>query len=340
MTSVKSREIHLRSRPHGLPTADNFALANVEVPAPSQPDQVLVRNRFISVDPYMRGRMRDTRSYTPPFGLDEPLTGGAVGEVVSSTSEAFAEGDFVLHMLGWREYALAEARHLTKVDPSLGPLQSYLGVLGMPGMTAYVGLLDIGEPQPGETVFVSGAAGAVGSEVCQIAKIKGCRVVGICGTEAKCRHIVDDLGFDAAVNYRTDSLDDDLAAACPDGIDVIFENVGGEILEAMLRQINLHARIALCGAIAQYHTAEPPLVPPHSRTLHRRRARMQGFLVNDFAEQDEEAMAALTEWVTSGQIVYRESIVDWLESAAAAFVGLFSGANTGKQLVRVGDASD
>ena len=217
------------------------------------------------------------------------------------------------------------------------PLSTALGVLGMPGLTAYYGLppWKSVSPKAGETVVVTGAAGAVGSAVGQIAKIKGCHVVGICGTEAKCRHIVDDLGFDAAVNYRTDSLDDDLAAACPDGIDVIFENVGGEILEAMLRQINLHARIALCGAIAQYHTAEPPLVPPHSRTLHRRRARMQGFLVNDFADQDEEAMAALTEWVTSGQIVYRESIVDGLENAAAAFVGLFSGANTGKQLVRV-----
>ena len=187
MTSVTSREIHLRSRPHGLPTADNFALVSVEVPTPSHPDQVLVRNQFISVDPYMRGRMRDTRSYTPPFGLDEPLTGGAVGEVVSSTSDQFAEGDFVLHMFGWREYALAEPRHLTKVDPSLAPLQSYLGVLGMPGMTAYVGLLDIGKPQPGETVFVSGAAGAVGSEVCQIAKIQGCRVVGSTGSQVKAR---------------------------------------------------------------------------------------------------------------------------------------------------------
>ena len=227
MTSVTSREIHLRSRPHGLPTADNFALVSVEVPAPSHPDQVLVRNRFISVDPYMRGRMRDTRSYTAPFGLDEPLTGGAVGEVVNSTSDQFAEGDFVLHMLGWREYALAEARHLTKVDPSLAPLQSYLGVLGMPGMTAYVGLLDIGAPQPGETVFVSGAAGAVGSQVCQIAKIQGCRVVGSTGSQVKARWLEEVAGVDVAINYKeTSNLRRELKKACPDGIDVYFENVG------------------------------------------------------------------------------------------------------------------
>jgi len=245
-------------------------------------------------------------------------------------------GETVRGYFGWQQYAAPAPDELERIDRSEAPLSTALGVLGMPGLTAYYGLLEVGQPRAGETVVVTGAAGAVGSAVGQIARIKGCRVVGICGTEAKCRHIVADLGFDAAVNYRTDSLDDDLAAACPDGIDVIFENVGGEILEAMLRQINLHARIALCGAIAQYHTAEPPLVPPHSRTLHRRRARMQGFLVNDFADQDEEAMAALTAWVTSGQIVYRESIVDGLENAAAAFVGLFSGVNTGKQLVRVG----
>ena len=244
-------------------------------------------------------------------------------------------GETVRGYFGWQQYAAASTDELERIDRQAAPLSTALGVLGMPGLTAYYGILEVGQPRAGETVVITGAAGAVGSAAGQIAKIQGCRVVGICGTDAKCAHIVNDLGFDAAVNYRTKSLDDDLAEACPDGIDVIFENVGGEILEAMLRQINLHARIALCGAIAQYHTAEPPLVPPHSRTLHRRRARMQGFLVNDFADQDDEAMAALSEWVAKGQIVYRESIVDGLENAPAAFVGLFSGANTGKQLVRV-----
>ena len=230
MTSVTSREIHLRSRPHGLPTADNFALVSVEAPAPSQPGQVLVRNRFISVDPYMRGRMRDTRSYTPPFGLDEPLTGGAVGEVVSSNSEAFAEGDFVLHMLGWREYALAEARHLMKVDPSLGPLQSYLGVLGMPGMTAYVGAAGHwGAEGGGDGVRLGrgGRGGLGGLSDCEDQGVPG---GGSAGSEAKTRWLEEVAGVDETINYKeTKNLRRALKNACPDGIDVYFENVGASI---------------------------------------------------------------------------------------------------------------
>ena len=336
MTSVTSREIHLRSRPHGLPTADNFALVSVEVPAPSGPDQVLVRNRFISVDPYMRGRMRDTRSYTAPFGLDEPLTGGAVGEVVGSTSDQFAGGDFVLHMFGWREYALAEPRQLTKVDPSLAPLQSYLGVLGMPGMTAYVGLLDIGKPQPGETVFVSGAAGAVGSEVCQIAKIQGCRVVGSTGSQVKARWLEEVAGVDVAINYKeTSNLRSELKKACPDGIDVYFENVGGVHLEAALQYMNNFGRIAVCGMISMYNATSAQPGPANMALMIGRRLKMQGFIVSDHLERRDDFLRDVSGWMREGKLKWEETILDGIESTPEAFIGLFHGENLGKMLVKV-----
>ena len=336
MTSVTSREIHLRSRPHGLPTADNFALVSVEVPAPSGPDQVLVRNRFISVDPYMRGRMRDTRSYTAPFGLDEPLTGGAVGEVVSSNSDQFAEGDVVLHMFGWREYALAEPRNLTKVDPSLAPLQSYLGVLGMPGMTAYVGLLDIGKPQPGETVFVSGAAGAVGSEVCQIAKIQGCRVVGSTGSQVKARWLEEVAGVDVAINYKeTSNLRRELQKACPDGIDVYFENVGGVHLEAALQYMNNFGRIAVCGMISMYNATSAQPGPANMALMIGRRLKMQGFIVSDHLERRDDFLRDVSGWMREGKLKWEETILEGIESTPEAFIGLFHGENLGKMLVKV-----
>ena len=335
MKSVTSREIHLHSRPHGIPTADNFALVNVELPAPSD-GQVLVRNRYISVDPYMRGRMRDTRSYTPPFALDEPLTGGAVGEVISSTSDQFAEGDFVLHMLGWREYALVEARGLTKVDPSLAPLQSYLGVLGMPGMTAYVGLLDIGKPQPGETVFVSGAAGAVGSEVCQIAKIQGCRVVGTAGSAAKTRWLEEVAGVDAAINYKeTSNLRRALNQACPDGIDVYFENVGGAHLEAAIQNMNNFGRIAVCGMISMYNATSAQPGPANLTLMIGRRLLMQGFIVSDHPERRDDFLRDVSGWMREGKLKWEETILEGIERAPEAFIGLFHGENLGKMLVEV-----
>ena len=335
MTTITSREVHLRSRPHGLPTADNFALVETELPAPGA-GQVLIRNRFISVDPYMRGRMRDTRSYTPPFGLDEPLTGGAVGEVVSSASEEFAEGDFVLHMLGWREYALAETRGLTKVDPSLGPLQSYLGVLGMPGMTAYVGLLDIGEPQAGETVFVSGAAGAVGAQVCQIAKIKGCRVVGTAGSAAKTRWLEEVAGVDATINYKeTSNLRRALKKACPDGIDVYFENVGGAHLEAALQYMNNWGRIVVCGMISQYNATAAAPGPANLVLMIGRRLRMQGFIVSDHPERRDDFLRDVSGWMKEGKLKWEETVFDGIERAPEAFIGLFHGENLGKMLVSV-----
>ena len=339
MAAEPNLRVVLARRPVGVPVVEDFAL--VESPMPEAgAGEAVIRTAYVSVDPYMRGRLWEQPHRGDAVAIGQVMIGEGVGEVVASNDSSLPLGETVRGYFGWQQYAAAATDELERIDRQAAPLSTSLGVLGMPGLTAYYGLLEVGQPRSGETVVVTGAAGAVGSAAGQIAKIQGCRVVGICGTEAKCQHIVNDLGFDAAVNYRTPTLDEDLAEACPDGIDVIFENVGGEILEAMLRQINLHARIALCGAIAQYHTAEPPLVPPHSRTLHRSRARMQGFLVNDFADQDDEAMAALSKWVGNGQIVYRESIVDGLENAPAAFVGLFSGVNTGKQLVRVRTESE
>ncbi len=333
MREAMNRRVVLARRPVGVPTLGDFAVVDAPVPAPDA-GQVVVRTRYISVDPYMRGRLWERPWRGDPVGIGEVMIGEGVGEVIASRDARLPAGTAVRGRFGWQTHAAASADALDVIDPSAAPLSTALGILGMPGLTAYYGTRLVGRPRAGETFVVTGAAGAVGSAAGQIAKLDGCRVVGVCGGAAKCAHVVDDLGFDAAVDYRAGQLDEELARACPDGVDVIFENVGGEILEALLRRINLHARIALCGAISQYHTAEPALAPPHSRTLHRCRARMEGFLVNDFADHDAEALAALTRWVADGRLKYREDIVDGIENAPAAFVGLFHGQNVGKQLVR------
>lgn len=329
-----NRRVVLAARPVGVPKPSDFRLEEAPLPLPGD-GECLVRVSYLSVDPYMRGRISGRKSYAASVEIGQTIVGAAVGRVIESKSEAFAAGDYVTGGMGWQEYASVPAADLRGVDPDAAPLSSYIGVLGMPGLTAYYGMLEVARPRAGDTVVVTGAAGAVGSAAGQIAKLQGCRVVGTCGSDAKCMYLVNELGFDAAINYRTQPLEDALDSACPDGIDVIFENVGGEVLEALLRRINIHARIALCGAISQYHSQELAPVPPHSRTIHSRRARMEGFLVNDFEDHDAEAMAALTEWVTTGQLTYRENIVAGIENAPAAFVGLFTGENIGKQLVRV-----
>jgi hypothetical protein len=330
-----NREIHLASRPVALPAHENFELVETPVPEP-QEGQILVRNHYMSVDPYMRGRMRDTKSYVPPFQIGEPLTGGAVGEVIASKSDRIQVGDFVLHQLGWREYALLPDNAATPVDPSLGPLQSYLGVLGMPGMTAYVGLLDIGDPKPGETVFVSGAAGAVGSVVCQIAKLKGCRVVGSAGSPRKVRWLEDVAGVDRAINYKeVKSLRHALAEACPDGIDVYFENVGGEHLEAALSRMNNFGRIVVCGMISQYNAEEPEPGPPNLVLLISRRLKMQGFIVSDHMDQVAAFRQDMVRWIKEGKIKWEETVVEGIEHAPDAFIGLFKGENLGKMLVKL-----
>jgi len=336
MSAVVSREIRLKRRPVGVPDDGDFELAEVTLEEPAE-GQILVRNVYMSVDPYMRGRMTDRKSYVPPFALGEAMTGGAVGRVEVSRNERFAPGDCVLGMNGWRECFLSDGSDLQPVDPALAPLQSYLGVLGMPGLTAYVGLLDIGALRAGETVFVSGAAGAVGSVVCQIAKIKGCRVVGSAGSPAKVAWLTTEAGIDEAFDYRTvESLGGALAQACPDGIDVYFDNVGGEHLEAALEGMNTGGRIVACGSISTYNATEPPCAPHNLFRIVTNRLTMRGFIVTDHTDRHPAFVRDASGWIGEGRLKWRETIVDGIEAAPAAFIGLFSGANFGKMLVRLG----
>ncbi|MFG1890782.1 NADP-dependent oxidoreductase [Micromonospora sp. NPDC049051] len=332
--STRNREIHLASRPQGWPTADNFRLVETEVPTPG-PGQVVVRNRYVSVDPYMRGRMNDVRSYVPPFALDAPLDGGAVGEVVASEAEGVRPGDTVLHGLGWREYALLDARGARKVDPDLAPVSAYLSVLGMTGLTAYAGLLEVAGMKPGETVFVSAAAGAVGSLVGQIAKIRGAgRVVGSAGSAAKVERLRK-LGFDAAFDYHDGPVRDSLKAAAPDGVDVYFDNVGGDHLEAAISAMKMHGRAAICGMIAQYNDTEPPAAPRNLALLIGKRLTLRGFLVGDHGHLRDEFVREMAGWLRDGKVSYDETVVDGIENAPEAFLGLLRGENLGKMLVRV-----
>ncbi|MET7470557.1 NADP-dependent oxidoreductase [Micromonospora sp. NPDC005686] len=329
-----NREIHLASRPDGWPTAENFRLVTTEVPTPG-PGQVVVRNRFMSVDPYMRGRMNDVKSYVPPFALDAPLDGGAIGEVVAGEAEGVKPGDTVLHGLGWREYALVDAKGVRKVDPGLAPVTAHLSVLGMTGLTAYAGLLDVAAMKPGETVFVSGAAGAVGSMVGQIAKLRGAgRVIGSAGSAAKVERLAA-LGFDAAFDYHDGPVSKQLKAAAPDGVDVYFDNVGGEHLEAAIGAMNLHGRAAVCGMIAQYNATEPPAAPRNLALVIGKRLTLRGFLVSDHGHLREQFVREVAGWLREGRLSYDETIVDGIEQAPEAFLGLLRGENLGKMLVRL-----
>ncbi|GIH93959.1 NADP-dependent oxidoreductase [Planobispora siamensis] len=330
-----SRQINLASRPSGWPTADNFDLVEVELPAP-QEGQVLVRNLFMSVDPYMRGRMNDAKSYVPPFKLGEPLEGGTVGEVVESRAPGLAEGDLVLHGYGWREQVVVEAARVRRVDPIEGVSPTaYLGVLGMPGLTAYVGLLDVASFKEGEAVFVSGAAGAVGSIAGQIAKLKGAsRVIGSAGSDEKVSHLYD-LGFDAAFNYRNGPVTEQLRKAAPDGIDVYFDNVGADHLEAAIDSLNTGGRVAMCGAIAVYNATEPSPAPRNLFLAVGKRLTLRGFIVGDHSSRMRDMIAEVGGWLREGRISAQETVVDGLENAPAAFIGLMRGENTGKMIVRL-----
>jgi NADPH-dependent curcumin reductase CurA len=332
---TKSREIRLASRPEGWPTADNFALAQVEVPEPGD-GEVLVRNLFMSVDPYMRGRMNDVKSYVAPFALDAPLEGGAIGEVVASHSADLAVGDTVTHNYGWRDHAVAPAKHFRKVDPTAPPtLSAYLGILGMPGLTAYAGLVDVASFKEGDAVFVSGAAGAVGSVVGQIAKALGAsRVVGSAGSPAKVARL-GELGFDAAFDYHDGPVRQLLKEAAPEGIDVYFDNVGGEHLEAAIGSMRLHGRIAVCGMISVYNATEPVAAPRNLSLLIGKRLTMRGFLVNDHNSLMKEYLTRMSGWLRDGTVRYDETVVDGLERAPEAFLGLLRGENTGKMVVKI-----
>ncbi|SCF40133.1 NADP-dependent oxidoreductase [Micromonospora saelicesensis] len=331
MTS--NREIHLASRPQGWPTEDTFRLVETEVPKPG-PGQIVVRNQYMSVDPYMRGRMNDVKSYVPPFALDAPLDGAAIGEVVASEAADIAVGTTVLHGLGWREYALLDAAAARPVDPNIAPVSAYLSVLGMTGLTAYAGLLEVAAMKPGETVFVSAAAGAVGSLVGQIAKLKGAgRVIGSAGSPAKVERLRA-LGFDAAFDYH-DGVRESLRAAAPDGVDVYFDNVGGDHLEAAILAMNLHGRAAICGMISQYNATEPPAAPRNLALVIGKRLTLRGFLVNDHNDVRAAFVRDVSGWLRDGTLSYDETIVDGIENAPEAFIGVLRGDNLGKMLVKV-----
>lgn len=329
-----ARQFHLVSRPSGTPVLDNFALVERQL-QPLAQGQVLVKNLWLSVDPYMRGRMIDQPSYIPPFALGEPLEGAAIGVIVESNDEAFAIGDTVSHFAGWRDHAVVNAVSVTRVDTSF-PAQAYLGPLGLPGLAAYVGLLQLGEPKAGETVFVSAAAGSVGALVAQIAKIKGCRVIGATGSEEKARWLIEEAGLDAVINYRqADDLTSALAKAAPDGVDVYFDNVGGSHLEAAISVANDFARFPLCGMIGQYNGE--PVGPRNIFQVIQKRILMQGFIVTDHLDHWADFQREVGQWISEGKIKWTETVVDGLENTPQAFVDLFSGKNTGKMIVRLDD---
>ena len=328
-----NRKVLLASRPQGAVTEQNFRIVDVPMPQPSE-GEVLVRNAWLSIDPYMRGRMNDAKSYVPPAQLDEVMVGQTVGEVIDSRDPTINVGDKVLTQLGWQSHGIAKAADVVKIDARRVPASYYLGLLGMPGLTAWFGLFEIGQPRAGETVLVSAASGAVGSVVGQLAKIHGCRAVGIAGGKAKCEHVVGELGFDACVDHRAGNLYDDLRAACPDGIDVDFENVGGTVLDTALRLMNRHSRVVLCGLVAEY-SAKEPYGYQRLRSVLVNRIRMQGMIVFDWKDRYGEALPTLTSYVAEGKLKYRESIVEGLDNAPRALIALLKGENFGKQLVRI-----
>lgn len=330
----RNRQWILKQRPDGKPTEENFELEACEIPEPAA-NEVLVRTRYLSVDPYMRGRMREGDSYAESWEVGEPMQAGVVGEVEESKHADFGEGDIVTGILRWAEYDVALGSELTPVDPDLAPISTAVGVLGMPGRTAYFGTLDVAEPEPSDTMVVSGAAGAVGSVVGQIAQLAGARVVGIAGSDRKCQWLTEDLGFDAAVNYKEEDVREALSATCPDGIDAYFDNVGGEITDAVFSNLNDDARVAICGQIALYNATERPVGPRKLMTLIEKRAHVEGFLVFDYVSRFEAATERLGKWVSEGEIQYEETVTEGFENAPAAFIGLFSGENIGKQLVKV-----
>jgi NADPH-dependent curcumin reductase len=333
MPARMNRQIVLKNRPEAMPGLDNFALVESAVPQPGEGD-VLIRTLYLSLDPYMRGRMNAAKSYAKSVEVGATMVGGTVGEVVASKNPKFAVGDVVLGAGGWQDYALSNGIGLRKLDPAAAPVTTALGVLGMPGMTAYFGLLEIGQPKAGETVVVAAASGAVGSVVGQIAKIRGCRAVGIAGGADKCRFVVDMLGFDACVDHRAPDFREALAAGCPNGIDVYFENVGGAVQQAVWSLLNDFARVPVCGLIAQSSLATP-MPGPDMYTVLRKRLTLRGFIVTDFASKQADFLRDAGEWVRGGRLKYREDIVDGLENAPSAFLGLLQGRNFGKLLVRV-----
>jgi NADPH-dependent curcumin reductase len=338
--SETARRIVLASRPVGDPKPSDFRLEEFPVPQPGA-GEMLLKTKWLSLDPYMRGRMSDAPSYAKPVGIGEVMEGGTVSEVVASNSDKYRKGDIVLSRAGWQTHMVSDGSGLRKLDPQLAPVSTALGVLGMPGMTAYTGLLEIGQPKAGETVVVSAASGAVGSVVGQIARIKGARAVGIAGGADKCKYVREELGFDDCVDHRDPALADRLKAACPKGIDVYFENVGGAVQDAVFPLLNFFARVPVCGLIAQYSATELPAgpnrVPQVFRAVLTKRLLIRGFIVSDFWGRFDAFIREMPQWIKEGRIKYREDIAEGLENAPATFMGLLKGKNFGKQLVRVSE---
>lgn len=331
---MDSRQFVLASRPFGLPSSENFRIEKFTLDK-LKDNEVLLKSWYISVDPYMRGRMNNVKSYAASFEVDQPIRGGIVAKVIESKSKLILAGETVFGMLPWATYCIEKAENLRKVDVQKAPPGYYLGVLGMPGLTAYFGMMDIGKPEKGESVVVSGAAGAVGIVAGQIAKLQGSRVIGIAGSDEKCRLLKEQFGYDEAINYKTSkSIRKEIAAFCPEGVDVYFDNVGGEITDAVIANLNFHSRIALCGQISQYNNpklSEGPTILP---MLLTRSVRLQGFIVSNYSDRFGEALDQLARWVNDGKIKYTETVIDGFDKLPDAFLGLFSGKNQGKMLIK------
>lgn len=330
-----NKTIILKSRPKGTPQLSDFKFVDEKMPEVMQ-GELLLKTIFVSVDPYLRGRMSDADSYVPPFELNKPISSGIVAEVVESKNENFKKGDFVSDRLEWKEYQISTGEGLQKIDPSIQPLSVYLGVIGMTGMTAYMGLAQIGKPKAGETIVVSGAAGAVGSTVGQIGKILGCRVVGIAGTDEKTEILKSKFGFDEAINYNTTKdMKKAIADASPQGVDIYYDNVGGSISDAVHRNLNQFGRIVVCGAISMYNATEMPMGPRVEGFLIKKSALMQGFIVSDFSDKFSEGAKQLGQWLKEGKLTYEETVVEGFDSIPQAFIDLFTGKNKGKMIVKV-----
>jgi NADPH-dependent curcumin reductase CurA len=342
VTTSSNRQILLASRPHGEPTPDDFRLVESEVPEPGA-GEMLLRTIYLSLDPYMRGRMNAEVTYARPVEVGQVMEGRSVSEVIKSNAPHYEPGELVVAGSGWQDYCLSTGIGVQKVDAAIEPVSQALGVLGMPGLTAYTGLLNIGKPRPGEMLVVAAASGAVGSVVGQIARIKGCRAVGIAGGERKCRHVADDLGFDACLDHHQPNLSERLRAACPRGIDIYFENVAGAVFEAVLPLLNNFARVPVCGLISQYNAAElpggPNRVPLVMQSILYKRLTLQGYIVSDFAAQWPEFLRDMTGWLREGRIKFREDITNGLENAPRELIGLLKGENFGKKIIRVGPES-
>ncbi|HUQ22217.1 MAG TPA: NADP-dependent oxidoreductase [Gaiellaceae bacterium] len=330
-----NRQITLAARPEGFPQASDFALVESEIPT-TGPGEVLVHSQWLSLDPYMRGRMSEARSYAKPTQVGEPMTGQVVGEVVESGDPRFGVGDTVVGQLGWQDYAVARAGALRKVDPAVAPPQTALHVLGATGLTAYFGLYDVGLPKPGDAVVVSAASGAVGQIVGQLAKIAGCGpVVGLAGSAEKVADLTGLYGYDVGIHYKQDDVNARLKEACPNGVDIYFDNVGGGLSETVFRRLALNARVPICGQISQYNLSEPDLVPRSLGFLVVLRARLEGFLVSDYVHRFPEGLQRLGRWLAEGKLRYREDVTEGLENAPAAFMGMLRGENRGKTLVKI-----